>query len=169
MSRKLSAGWERNWHLLPSVSVRQRAKNCPTMTKISRVKTLTIDVCVPNLRSLYNFEAMYSEKWPWPIFDCKVGQSVLIGMKLELDLWHYLLDVSTKFHIDISNHVEKAQKSSKNPKCAKIIAKIPKIRMLKKIEFMSKSIQRATYVLNLKNLSWFMGPWLQTRQIWGIW
>ena len=50
---------------------------------------------------------MNAEKWLWPIFDCKVGQSVPIGMKLELDVWHYLLNVYTKFQIDISKHVEK--------------------------------------------------------------
>ena len=39
------------------------------------------------------------------IFGCKVGQSVPIGMKL--DVWHYLLNVYTMFQIDISKHVEK--------------------------------------------------------------
>ena len=32
------------------------------------------------------FKAMNADKWLWPIFDCKVGQSVPIGMKLELDV-----------------------------------------------------------------------------------
>ena len=50
---------------------------------------------------------MNAEKWIWPIFGCKVGQSVLIGMKLELDVWHYLLNVYTMFQNDISKHVEK--------------------------------------------------------------
>ena len=53
------------------------------------------------------FEAINAEKWLWPIFGCKVGQSVLIGMKLELDVWRYLLNVYTMFQIDISKHVEK--------------------------------------------------------------
>ena len=43
----------------------------------------------------------------WPIFGCKVGQSVHIGMKLKLDTWHHLLDVYTKFQTDISKHVQK--------------------------------------------------------------
>ena len=76
---------------------------------------------------------MNAEKWLWPIFGCKVGQSVPIGMKLELDVWHYLLNVYTMFQNDISKHVKKkTRKTSQNPKRAKIIAKIPKIRFLKK-------------------------------------
>ena len=50
---------------------------------------------------------MNADKWLWPIFGCKVGQSVQIRMKLELDVWHYLLDVYAKFQIDISKHVQK--------------------------------------------------------------
>ena len=34
-------------------------------------------------------------------FGCKVGQSVPIGMKLKLDVWHHILNVYTKFQIDI--------------------------------------------------------------------
>ena len=41
-------------------------------------------------------------------FDYKVGQKVLNVIKLKLDLWHHLLNVSTKFQIDISKHVEKS-------------------------------------------------------------
>ena len=43
----------------------------------------------------------------WPIFGCKVGQSVQIGMKLEFDVWHHPLDVYTKFQADISQHIQK--------------------------------------------------------------
>ena len=50
---------------------------------------------------------MNAEKWLWLIFGCKVGQSVPIGMKLELDVWHYLLNVYTMFQNDIPKHVEK--------------------------------------------------------------
>ena len=32
------------------------------------------------------FKAMNADKWLWPIFGCKVGQGVPIGMKLELDV-----------------------------------------------------------------------------------
>ena len=55
------------------------------------------------------FEAMNAEKLLWPTFGSKVGQSVLLGMKLNLDLWHRLLNVYTKFQIDISKHVETRQ------------------------------------------------------------
>ena len=81
--------------------VRQRAKNCPTMTKISSGQdTHYINMCAKS-------EAWNAEKWLWPIFGSKVGQSVPIGMKLELDMWHYLLNVYTMFQNDISKHVEK--------------------------------------------------------------
>ena len=53
-----------------------------------------------------NFEAMNAEKWLWLILGCKVGQSVLTGMQLELDVWHHLLNVFTKFQIDTLKHVE---------------------------------------------------------------
>ena len=49
---------------------------------------------------------MYTDKWHWPIFGCKVGQSVQIGMKLETDGWHHPLDVYAKFQTDISKHVQ---------------------------------------------------------------
>ena len=52
------------------------------------------------------FKAMDEDKWLWPIFGCKVGQSVQIGMKLELDMWHHPLDVYAKFQTDISQHVQ---------------------------------------------------------------
>ena len=47
-------------------------------------------------------------------------------MKLELDVWHYLLDVYTKFEIDIAKYVEKSPENFNNPKHAKIISNIPK-------------------------------------------
>ena len=72
------------------------------------VKALIIWVCVPNLTLLYGFKAMDTDKWRWPIFGCKEGQNVQIGMILELDMWLYLLDAYTKFHTDISKHVQKS-------------------------------------------------------------
>ena len=57
-----------------------------------------------------------ADKWLWPIFGRKVGQSVLIGMKLELDLWHHLPDVYTKFQIDILKHVEKSPENFEKSK-----------------------------------------------------
>ena len=44
-------------------------------------------------------KAMNADKLLWPIFGCKVGQNVMIGIKLELDVWHHRLDVYTKFQI----------------------------------------------------------------------
>ena len=147
---------------LPSVFVHQAAKNCPTI-KISKSQGTQYTSVYYKIWWLYIlFEAMNAEKWRRPIFGCKVGQSVPIGMKLELDLWHCLLDVYTKFRIDILKHVEK---SPKNPKRVKIIAKIPKIRFFgTKTELMPRSIQRATNVPNLKDLSWFMRPLLQKNK-----
>ena len=43
----------------------------------------------------------------WPTFGCKAGQKVLIAMKLELDLWCRLLDVYSKFQINIWKYVDK--------------------------------------------------------------
>ena len=37
----------------------------------------------------------------------RVGQSVQIGMKLELGVWHHPLHVYAKFQTDISQHVQK--------------------------------------------------------------
>ena len=48
---------------------------------------------------------MIKKKWVWPTFGCKLGQSDPIVMQLELDMCH-LLNVYTKFQIDISKHVE---------------------------------------------------------------
>ena len=108
--------------LKPHVSLAGSSTNCSFLVFLSTrgpkiaqawqksvgVKTLTIQVCVPNLRPLYNFKAMYANKWLWPIFGCKVGQSVQIGMKLELDVWHHPLDVYAKFQTDMSKHVQKS-------------------------------------------------------------
>ena len=70
-----------------SVLVRQRAKNCPIMKKISRDQdTHNVSVYTYQIWGLYMiFKAMNADKWLWPIFGCKVGQNVPIGMKLELD------------------------------------------------------------------------------------
>ena len=43
--------------------------------------------CVYQIWGLYMiFNAINADKWLWPIYGCKVGQSVPIGMKLELDV-----------------------------------------------------------------------------------
>ena len=76
--------------------------------------------CVYQIWGLYIiFEAMNAEKWLWPIFGCKVGQSVPIGMKLELDVWHYLLNVYAIIQNDISKHVEKSPENFANSKMCK--------------------------------------------------
>ena len=54
---------------------------------------------------------MIEKKWVWPTFGCKLGQSDPIVMQLELDMSCHLLNVYTKFQIDISKHVE--EKSGK--------------------------------------------------------
>ena len=74
-------------------------------------------------------------------------------MKLEVDLWGCLLNVYNNFEMAISKRVEKVRKTLKNPKGVKIITQIPKVRLLHKTELMSGSIQQATYVLDLKDLS----------------
>ena len=83
----------------------------PKIAQASRksvgVKALTI--WVYHIWGLYiTYKAMNADEWVWPIFGCKVGQSVQIGMKLELDMWHHLLDAYTKFQTDISKHVQKS-------------------------------------------------------------
>ena len=67
-------------------------------------------------------------------FGCKVGQSVQIGMKLKLDVWHHPLDVYAKFQTDISKHVQKgpenyslAGSSSTTPFQGFLSARGPKI------------------------------------------
>ena len=69
------------------------------------------------------------QKNDWFIFGCKVGQSVPLKMKRELDLCRRLVNMYTMFPIDISKHGEKIPE---NPKRAKIMAKILKIRYSKK-------------------------------------
>ena len=64
---------------------------------------------------------------------------------------------------------KKARKTLKNPKRTKIIAKILKIIFSQKTELMSRGIQQATCVPNLKNLSWFMRPWLQKMGLTYFW
>ena len=51
------------------------------------------------------------KKYVWPTFGCKLGQSDPIVMQLKFDMSCHLLNVYTKFQIDISKHVE--EKSGK--------------------------------------------------------
>ena len=52
------------------------------------------------------YEAMIAIKWVWPTFGYEQGQSDPIVMQLKLDMSCHLLNVYTKFQIDISKHVE---------------------------------------------------------------
>ena len=77
-------------------------------------------------QQLQQIWTLHINKWPqeyqtrfWPTFGCKVGQKVLIAMKLELGLWCHLLDVFSKFRINISNISKKARKTEKNSKTRK--------------------------------------------------
>ena len=91
--------------------------------------------CVYQIWSLcIIFKAMNADKWLWPIFGCKVDQSVEIGMKLELDVWHHPLDVYAKFQTDISHVYKKslenfsqAGSSSNTPFQVILSARGPKI------------------------------------------
>ena len=52
------------------------------------------------------FEELHDcKKGVWSTFGWKVGQSDAIMMKLQLDMLCHLLNVYTKFQIDISKHV----------------------------------------------------------------
>ena len=64
----------------------QRAENYPTMTKISRDQDTQYKCVYQNLALYMIFKAMNADKWLWPIFGCKVSQSVPIEMKLQLDV-----------------------------------------------------------------------------------
>ena len=79
---------------------------------------------------------MDAEKLLWH-FGCKVGQSVPIGMKLELDVWHRIINVYTKFQIDISKHVKKNRKTKKKSKTRKDNRQNPKHMLFakKNLEF----------------------------------
>ena len=67
--------------------------------------------CVPNLKNLSWFISHDCKKMVWPTFGCKLWQSDPIVMQLKLDMSCHLLNVYTKFQIDISKHVE--EKSGK--------------------------------------------------------
>ena len=74
------------------------------------------------------------------------------------------------FENDISKHVEKKPgKLRKIQNAQEKIAKIPKIRFLQKMELMSRSIQRAIYVPNLRNLPRFIRLRLQKLSLTYIW
>ena len=104
---------------------RKTSKN-PKRTKIiaknseNDIFTIKRNLCreVYNRPSVYQIWRIYLDlwghdckKWVWPTFGCKLGQSDPIVMQLKLDMLCHLLNVYTKFQIDISKHVE--EKSGK--------------------------------------------------------
>ena len=98
------------------------------------VKTLTIWVCVPIWGLYIIFKAMNADKWLWPIFGCKIGQGVQIGMKLELDVWHHPPDYMPSFKLISHNMYKKspenfslAGSSSNTPFQVFLSARGPKI------------------------------------------
>ena len=101
----------------------------------------------------------------WLISGCKVGHSVPIGIKLELDVWHHLRNVNTKFQTNISKHVEINPGKLRKIQNGQNYRQNSDISFLQKTELMSRSIQWATYVPNLENLSWFVKPWLLERSL----
>ena len=125
--------------------------------------------CVYQIWGLYIiFEAMNADKWLWPIFGCKVGQSVRIGMKLKLDVWHHPLDVYAKFKTDISQHVQKSPEnfslagsssntpfqvflSARGPKNCPTMTKISRDQDTHNISVCTKS----------EASIWFLRPWMQ--------
>ena len=114
------------------------------------------------------FKAMNADKWLWPIFGCKVGQSVQIGMKLELDMWHHPLDVYAKFQTDISQHV---QKSPENFSLAGTSSNIPFKCFCppegQKLPKHDKQVNRDQDTHNISVCTkseasiWFLRPWMQ--------
>ena len=67
--------------------------------------------CVPIWRIYLDMWGHDCKKWVWPTFGCKLGQGDPIVMQLKPDMSCHLLNVYTKFQIDISKHVE--EKSGK--------------------------------------------------------
>ena len=67
--------------------------------------------CVPHLKNLSWFMRPWLQKWVWPTFGCKLGQNDPIVMQLKFNMSWHLMNVYTKFQINISKHVE--EKSGK--------------------------------------------------------
>ena len=97
---------------------RKNPKRAKIIAKISKMNILkkqkqTYVDCiqratyVPNLKDVSWFMRPWLQKNVSPIFSCKVGQSDPVVMKLKLDMSCHLLNVYSKFQIDISKHAEK--------------------------------------------------------------
>ena len=74
-------------------------------------------------------------------------------MKLEFNLWCHRLNVYTKFQINISKRVEKSLENFEKYKTHKNNHQNSENKTLANTVLMSGSIQWATYVPNLKDLS----------------
>ena len=97
--------------LKPHVSLAGSSTNSPFRVFLStrgpKIAQASLFECVYQIWGFYIIsKAKNADKWLWPIFGCKVGQSVSIGLKLELDVWYHPLDVYDKFQTDISQHVQ---------------------------------------------------------------
>ena len=110
---------------------------------------------------------MNADKWLWPIFGCEVGQSVQIGMKLELDMWHHLLDVYTKFQTDISKHVQKSPEnyslvgsSTNAPFQVFLSTRGQKITQPRRKSVGIKTLTILVYTKSEPSI-WFLRPWMQ--------
>ena len=125
--------------------------------------------CVYQIWGLYiTFKAMNAHKLLWPIFGCKIGQNFQIGMKLDLDMWHYLQDLYTKFQTDISKHVKKSPEnfslagSSTNAPFSSVF-----VRQRAKNYPTIKKISRNQDTHNISVCTksepsiWFLRPWKQ--------
>ena len=60
---------------------------------------------------ILTYEAMSAKNKFDLLFGCKLDQSDPIVIKLKLDMSCHLLNVYTKFQIDVSKHVEKVRKT----------------------------------------------------------
>ena len=90
-------------------------------------------------------------------------------MKLKFDAWHHLLDVYAKFQIDILKHVKKNPRKLRKIQNTQKNCQNSKNMIFAKNKIMSSSIQWATYLSNLKDLSGFMRPWLQKMDLTYFW
>ena len=138
------------------------------MTKVKRGQD-THYLSVYQIWGLYIiFKAMNADKWLWPIFCCKVGQSVQIGMKLELDVWHHPLDVYAKFQTDISQHVQKnpenfslAVSSSNTPLSSVFVRQRAKnCPIMTKIS-KDQDAHNISVCIESEASIWFLRPWMQ--------
>ena len=115
-----------NWYLKTCRKKARKTSKNPKRTKImakipkmiflqkngTYVKKYTAGhLCTQFEEFIFIYEAMIAKKCVWPTFGSKLGQIDPIVMQLKLDMSCHLLNVYTKFQIDISKRVE--EKSGK--------------------------------------------------------